>query len=53
VPGRGVAYDAPPEDRFLKAKKAFDENENWPDSVFDDNDDDEFQDGSDPVLVSP
>jgi hypothetical protein len=30
VPGDGVASDVPPEDRFLKAKKAFDEN--WPDS---------------------
>jgi hypothetical protein len=26
VPGGGVAYDVPPEDRFLKAKKAFDEH---------------------------
>jgi hypothetical protein len=26
VPGGGVAYDVPPEDQFLKAKKAFDEH---------------------------
>ena len=61
VPGADVALDAAPEDRFLKAKKAFDGNANYPDSVFDGDKntnypdsvfdgDDDWQDGSDPVL---
>jgi hypothetical protein len=49
-PGNSVANDAAPEDRFLKAKKAFDEKVTFPDSFFDGNDDEDFQDGSDPVL---
>ncbi|MFC7132691.1 MULTISPECIES: hypothetical protein [Salinibaculum] len=49
-PGNSVANDAAPEDRFLKAKKAFDEKVTFPDSFFDGNDDEEFQDGSDPAL---
>ncbi|RXK48011.1 hypothetical protein [Halorientalis pallida] len=62
-PGNSVANDAAPEDRFLKAKKAFDgdKNANYPDSVFDGDKnanypdsvfdgDDDWQDGSDPVL---
>ncbi|MEF8780596.1 MAG: hypothetical protein V5A46_07940 [Haloferacaceae archaeon] len=79
VPGGGVAYDAPPEDQYLKAKKAFDGNpedqylkakkafdgnpedqylkakkafdEDVPEEVFDGDGDEEFQDGSDPVLA--
>lgn len=44
VPGGGVAYDAPSEDRFLKAKKAFDGHENFPDTLFD-GDGDQVEDG--------
>ncbi|WP_436934573.1 hypothetical protein [Halovenus marina] len=50
-PGNTAANDAAPEDRFLKAKKAFDGKVSFPDSFFDGNDDEEFQDGSDPVLA--